>query len=198
MFNTSSIYTDWLHSVLIKWSCLTIHSTNSANKRCIFCFLMTESGEDANNAKVQVRLYREAATEWPPVPTQHTLRQQARRLCSVIPRYPYTKPHAQQLVLPEEFNNSWWKLDGAFVALLAFSTRGALLNPHSTSFRFSGLLLLHFFIMWDRKQGKMNKERQHPTVEAQIYVPAQQPGHLKARFHVLLKAVATTRPGGGG
>lgn len=38
----------------------------------------------------------------------------------VIPRYPYTKPHAQQLVLPEEFNNSWWKLDTAFAALLVF------------------------------------------------------------------------------
>lgn len=40
-------------------------------------------------------------------PAQRTLRRQACGVCHVIPRYPYTKPLAQQLVLPEEFNNSW-------------------------------------------------------------------------------------------
>lgn len=67
-----------------------------------------------------------------------TLRQQACGLCHVIPRYPYTKPHAQQLVLPEEFNNSWQKLGRAF------SIRGSQpLSHNKTVFMYicSGLLI---------------------------------------------------------
>lgn len=73
-----------------------------------------------------------------------TLRQQACRLCRVIPRYPYSKPHAQQLVLPEEFNNSWGKLGKALAAPLGlFYSRSSAPSHHRSVFTYIcyGLLI---------------------------------------------------------
>lgn len=130
---------------------------------------MAEAVEDADNVKVQVRLYWEAATEWPPVPTQRTLRRQACRLCHVIPRYPYTKPHAQQLVLPEEFNNSWWKLDRAFAALLVFSIHGPRLDPYRGQlFRISHLIV--------NNGTTVKTERNKETWDMTMKMPDSHPG----------------------
>lgn len=118
---------DWLHSAPPRINCdgLSDHSANYVDKRCIFSLLLGAGGVRGGCGQcvsATVPRGRRQTDLLSPA-----LRRQACGLCRVIiPRCPYTKPHAQQLALPEEFNNSCWKSDTRFKATASpsFPLRG--------------------------------------------------------------------------
>lgn len=113
-----------------------IHSDNYVNKRCIFF-----KGRLCEGCRQCESLSQTVYWEWAPecdlLSLHNTFRQQACRLCSASPRYPYTKPHAQQLVLPEEFKQQLVKVRRSICskAFLFHSWCSA-----HTSFSFLGLM----------------------------------------------------------